>query len=258
MRALQGVGVLVTRPAEQAAPLCRLLEEAGAHVVRLPAIEVRAAAEAGDVARRLGPIDAYDLIIFTSANAARFGAALLDGQHTPTVAAIGPATARALARPGLRILTPVGGFDSESLLLHPLLTQPSGRRVLIIKGKQGREHLQDELSRRGAQVVLAEVYERERAGHDGAALAELEAQFADGRIHVVTATSAQIAHSLIETATPVLRDAFDRVHWLVPGARVAAAVRACGIGGAILQAASAADHDLLAAVVRWRSSESGA
>ena len=38
MSALQGVGVLVTRPEQQAMPLCRLLEIEGASTLRLPAV----------------------------------------------------------------------------------------------------------------------------------------------------------------------------------------------------------------------------
>ena len=38
MSALHGVGVLVTRPEQQATPLCRLLEAEGALTLRLPAM----------------------------------------------------------------------------------------------------------------------------------------------------------------------------------------------------------------------------
>jgi hypothetical protein len=51
---------------------------------------------------------------------------------------------------------------------------------------------------------------------------------------------------------------FDRVHWLVPGARVAGAVRERGVTAPILLADSAEDQDLVAAIVRWRSNVSGA
>src|SRR5579859_2333381 len=73
MQPLHGVGVLVTRPEQQATPLCRLLESAGAQVLRLPVIDIRAAADLSDIRGRLGRIGAFDLVIFTSANAVRFG-----------------------------------------------------------------------------------------------------------------------------------------------------------------------------------------
>jgi len=259
MLALQGVGVLVTRPEQQAMPLCRLLEASGAIALRLPAIEIKPLGDAHELKTRLGALEAFDLIIFTSANAVRFGAPLLTLQREPTLAAIGPATARALDQAGYRVtVTPTGGFDSESLLLHPKLANPAGLRVLIVKGMNGRELLQEELARRGAQVVIAGVYKRERAVHDAAELAALEAKLVAGEIQVITATSAEIAASLLATATPAVRREFNRVHWLVPGARVAAALRERGVTAPILQADTAEDQDLVAAIIRWRSCASGA
>jgi len=259
MPALQGVGVLVTRPEQQAMPLCRLLESAGALVWRLPAIVVKPVVDNHGIPGRLEAIETFDLVIFTSANAVRFGSRLLAGRQDLTLAAIGPATARALHEAGYRAtVTPAGGFDTENLLLHPLLAGSAGRRILLVKGRHGRELLQDQLLDRGAQVIVAEVYERERVRHGAAALQELETRFKAGQVQVVTATSVEIAAALLDLATPPLRAAFDHVHWLMPGARIAAALRARGVTAPILQAHSADDQDLMAAILRWRSSVSGA
>jgi uroporphyrinogen-III synthase len=259
MLALQGVGVLVTRPAQQATPLCRLLESSGALAVRLPAIDIKPLADAHGLRQQLRALEPFDLIIFTSANAVRFGAALLDQQRDLMLAAIGPATARALSQAGYPVtITPADGFDSESLLSHPMLARVGGRRVLLVKGLHGRELLRDLLTLRGAQVIVADVYQRERTHHSAATLAALEARMAAGGIDIITATSAEIAASLLDMATPALRREFDRVHWLVPGARVAEAVRGRGVPAPILQADTAEDQDLLSAILRWRSSVSGA
>jgi hypothetical protein len=59
-------------------------------------------------------------------------------------------------------------------------------------------------------------------------------------------------------ATPVLRRALDRVQWLVPSARVTQALRGRGVNAPVLQADTAEDQDLVAAIRRWRSSVSGA
>jgi uroporphyrinogen-III synthase len=258
MLPLQGIGVLVTRPEQQAMPLCRLLESCGAITFRLPAIDIKPLGDVHELRRRLGGLEAFDLIIFTSANAVRFGAALLAQRRDLTLAAIGPATARALTQAGYRVaVTPSEGFDSENLLAHPLLAN-SGRRVLLVKGLHGRETLQEQLTLRGAQVTAADVYQREPAGPGTAALDALERRLATGEIQLVTATSVEIASSLLDMATPALRREFDRVHWLVPGARIAGAVRERGVLAPILQADTAQDQDLVAAILRWRSSVSGA
>jgi uroporphyrinogen-III synthase len=259
MLPLQGVGVLVTRPEQQAMPLCRLLESLGAITVRLPAVDIKSVGNPHELRHRLGALEAFDLIIFTSTNAVRFGAALLDQKRELTLAAIGPATARALNQAGYRVaVTPAGGFDSEKLLAHPMLARVSGRRVLLVKGMHGREILREQLTLRGAQVIVADVYKRERADPGAAALRALEVSLAAGEIHIITATSAEIAASLLAMSTPALRREFDRVHWLVPGARVAGAVRERGVLAPILQADTAEDQDLVAAIMRWRSSVSGA
>ena len=260
MAALHGVGVLVTRPEQQAMPLCRLLENQGASTLRLPAIEIKAMTEGRrETAARLGALEDFDVIIFTSANAVRFGAALLDQKRDLTLAAMGPATARALNQAGYRVaVQPPQAFDSESLLRHPMLERPAGRRILIVKGADGRAFLEQELAQRGAQVMTADVYQRVPAVPSQAVLAVLLDRFTAGVVQVVTATSVDIARSLLGMASPALRGEFEHVHWLVPGARVAAGVRECGLSAPLLQAESAEDQDLVAALVRWRSSASGA
>ena len=259
MLPLHAVGVLVTRPQQQAMPLCRLLEARGASTFRLPAIEIKPLGDRGVLAARVGPLADFDLIIFSSSNAVRFGATLLEQKRDLTLAAIGPATARALNQAGYRVaVQPTGGFDSESLLRHPQFNSLAGQRILLIKGSHGRDLLQSELTRRGAQVTIADVYQRERANPSSADLAELERHFAARAIQVITATSVEIGENLLELATPALRADFDRVHWVVPGARIATSLRDRGLEGPILQADSAEDQDLVAAIVRWRASESGA
>jgi uroporphyrinogen-III synthase len=260
MPALQGVGVLVTRPEQQAMPLCRLLEIEGASTLRLPAVEIKPIGSRRETAAQLGALAEFDVIIFTSANAVRFGASLLDQKRDLTLAAVGPATARALNQAGYRVaVQPAGGtFDSESLLRHPRLEHPAGRRILIIKGSDGRPFLEDELARRGAQVVAAEVYRRVPTTPSPAILGALLESFTDGAVQVITATSLEIAGNLLGLATPALRCEFERVHWLVPGERIAAGLRERGLSSPLVQADSAEDHDLVAALIRWRSSASGA
>ena len=244
-------------------PLCRLLENQGATTLRLPAIEIKASRAIGEgrreTAARLGALEDFDVIIFTSANAVRFGAVLLDQKRDLTLAAIGPATARALNQAGYRVSVQAPlAFDSESLLLHPRLERPAGRSVLIIKGADGRAFLEQELTQRGARVMTADVYRRVPAAPSEAVLAALLDRFTEGAVQVVTSTSVDIARSLLGMASPALRGEFERVHWLVPGARVAAGVRECGLSAPLLQAESAEDQDLVAALLRWRSSASGA
>jgi uroporphyrinogen-III synthase len=259
MSPLQGVGVLVTRPELQAMPLCRLLETQGARTLRLPAVEIKPLGDRRALAAQLGALEDFDFIIFTSANAVRFGASFLDQKRDLTLAAIGPATARALNQAGYRVaLQPQGSTDSEGLLKHPRLEHLSGHRILMVRGTDGRQLLQQELTRRGATVVEVDVYHRTPAMPTAATLAAMHERFAAGEVHVITATSLSLGGALLDMATPELRSDFEQVHWLVPAQRIALGLRERGLKAPLLQSESAEDQDLVSALIRWRSSVSGA
>jgi len=251
--------VLVTRPELQAMPLCRLLEAQGASTLRLPAVEIKALGDRRALAMRLGALESFDVIIFTSANAVRFGASFLDQKRDLTLAAIGPATARALNQAGYRVaIQPPESFDTEGLLEHPRLAHVAGHRVLLVRGGDGRQMLVQELARRGATVVCADVYERAPAVPDAAVLAVVQNRLAAGEINIITATSLEVGRNLLQLATLELRSEFERVHWVVPGERIALGLRELGLQAPLLQARSAEDQDLVAALIRWRTSVSSA
>ena len=255
-------------------PLCRLLESYGATTLRLPAIDIKPLKDRRVMAEQLGVLENFDVILFTSANAVRFGVSFLDQKRDLTLAALGPATSRALNQAGYRVaIQPGESFDSEGLLSHPRLEHVAGHRILIIKGTHGRDLLQQELTRRGATVLCAEVYERVPAAVTAAALEAVRERFASGEMRVITATSLEIGAALLELAPlgppPLglapdgpasldLRGEFERAHWLVPGERVASGLRRLGLKAPLRQADSAEDQDLAAALIRWRSSVSGA
>ncbi|MEX2051631.1 MAG: uroporphyrinogen-III synthase, partial [Steroidobacteraceae bacterium] len=92
MSRLKGIGVLVTRPEHQAHHLCRLIEAEGGAAVRYPALVIKPRPDRAAVRAAIGPADRYDLVIFVSANAARFGADFLDQRRDAPVAAVGQAT----------------------------------------------------------------------------------------------------------------------------------------------------------------------
>jgi uroporphyrinogen-III synthase len=240
-------------------PLCRILESLGATTLRLPAVEIKPLKDRRALTAQLGVLENFDVILFTSANAVRFGVSFLDQKRDLTLAALGPATSRALNQAGYRVaIQPGESFDSEALLSHPRLERVAGHRILIIKGTHGRDLLQQELTRRGATVVCAEVYERVPTTVSAAALTAVQERFASGEMQVITATSLEIGAALLELAPHELRSEFERAHWLVPGERVAAGLRELGLKAPLLRADSAEDQDLAAALIRWRSSVSEA
>lgn len=227
--------------------------------LRLPAVEIKPLKDRRTQTEQLRALETFDIILFTSANAVRFGVSCLGQKRDLTLAALGPATSRALNQAGYRVvIQPLESFDSEGLLSHPRLEHVAGHRILIIKGNGGRDLLQQELTRRGAIVSYADVYERVPANPSAAVLDAVQARFAAGDLHVITATSLEIGASLLKLASPTLRSEFELVHWLVPVERIASGLRDLGLAAPMLRADSAEDQDLAAALIRWRSSVSGA
>lgn len=159
---LQGLGVLVTRPSEQAQRLGEAIEAAHGRPIIFPCVEITGPADKDAVKVQLKQASQYDLLIFISLNAVQYAFDLLPdslpmGQK---IAAVGAATAAKLTHYGLDPdLTPEH-FDSESLLAMPQLADMSGQRVLVLRGNGGRELIAETLRERGAQVDYAEVYQR--------------------------------------------------------------------------------------------------
>ena len=193
---LAGRGVLVTRPKDQAAALCRLIEMAGGRPIPFPTTDIEPAGDL-EAARRLLAAPA-DIMFFASRNAVDYALPLFPGGRLPMgprLAAIGKATADALAAAGRAPdLVPAGRYDSETLLTHPALQDLRGQRVLIVRGEGGRPLLGETLRARGAEVRFAEVYRRALPTVDPA---RLVADWAE-QVHLVTATSGEILDNLIQ------------------------------------------------------------
>ena len=250
--ALEGFTVVVTRPARQAGPFVAMLQDAGADPILLPTIEIEPIEL--DVASRaaLAPDD-FDWTVYTSANAVECSLQQLPRPARTRVAAIGRATARALDEQGIRVdAVPQAASDSEGLLALGAFTDLRGQRILIVKGAGGRTLLRAELARRGAEVVLCEVYRRRPAAADPAALEALQKASGHTRL-IVVVTSGEVLGALLETAPdgrlPKLRDAT----LLVPGERVAASARSLGWRGPLVVAPSAEDGVMFATLARHSS-----
>jgi uroporphyrinogen-III synthase len=250
---LTGIGVLVTRPEHQAGHLCQLIEAEGGAAVRYPALVIKPRPDRAAVRAAIGPADRYDLVVFVSANAVRYGADILDQRRDVPVAAIGQATAAALNAAGNRVsLMPEEGADSESLLAMPQLAHMSGQRVLIVRGNGGRDLLQEVMTARGAQVQHAEVYIRETAYPSMERKAEVEKLWRQGGISVYSATSVALLEALIGIVTPRCRELMHSTALVTGSRRVAEAAVRLGLGSPLVLADSPEDAALVGALVRWR------
>ncbi len=192
-RPLRGRTIVVTRPSDQAAPFVEALREQGARVLPAPAIVLRPPRSWGALDRALGRLEAYDALIFTSANgAARFFARLRDKAidlrdlNGIEVIAIGPATAAAVEERGLRVAAVPEDYRAEGILGILRRRNLRGARVLIPRAEVARDVLPRMLRRRGAEVEVAPVY---RAVPSRVGLAEIRSALRRGRLDLLTFTS---------------------------------------------------------------------
>jgi len=160
---LAGLSVLVTRPEQQSEGLCDLIQAAHGRPIRFPAIEILGPADKHAARAALKGASRADVLIFVSANAVQYAFPLLPGQLPldMDIAAVGSATARALAGSGLDPTLVPQRMDSEGLLALPALQDVGGKSVYILRGNGGRELLSQTLRERGAEVCQVEVYRRE-------------------------------------------------------------------------------------------------
>lgn len=256
MASLTGIGVLVTRPEHQAHHLCQMIEAEGGAAVRYPALVIKPRPDRAAVRAAIGPADRYDVIIFVSANAVRFGADLLGLQRDLPIAAIGQATGAALNAAGFRVsLMPVEGSDSESLLAMPQLAHMSGQRVLIVRGSGGRELLAEVLTARGALVQYAEIYTREPAHPNAELQGEIEQLWRQGGLRAYVATSVEVLEALVGIVTPRCRELMDSTALVTGSRRVAEATTRLGLGSPVVLADSPDDAGLTGALVRWNKGD---
>ncbi|ANN80560.1 hypothetical protein BAU07_16975 [Bordetella flabilis] len=175
---------VLTRPAGRNEDLAVRLREAGWQVHEWPALHIEPIPAVADAVPL--PRD-FDLAIFVSGNAASLYLRQLQGRGQRTwpvscvAAAVGPATAGRLRESGwmstgCAVVHPAveaPRHDSEALWDCLVARGPLPRRVLLVRGAEGRDWLGERLREHGAQVTVHPVYRRTAAPWDAAVLAQL-------------------------------------------------------------------------------------
>jgi uroporphyrinogen-III synthase len=244
---LKGVAVLVTRPAAQSQDLCARIQSQGGEAIAFPTIAIEPVATSP--AQRK-----YDWLIFVSANAVRHGLPLIDRDAGARIAAIGKATAAALAACEVRVdAMPSGNATSETLLAHPAFSNINQQSVLIVKGVGGRELLHDALTQRGAQVTTLEVYKRVPPPVDAARVQALEQRWRDDGVDIVTLTSVETLDNLLLTLSESGRDLLKATPFVAVSERIADAARGKGLIGACVLSRGADDDALIGAIAAWHA-----
>lgn len=245
---LAGRGIVVTRPAHQAAPLADLIRAAGGNPIIFPVLEILDTADLQPLIEVIDRLDVFDLAIFISPNAVLRAMNQIAARRTwPAglrAAAIGKGSVKELKRFGINdVIAPTRVFDSEQLLELPQLQAVAGQRVAIFRGDGGRELLGDTLTARGARVEYVECYRRVRPRADAAPLLKA---WARNEVHAVTVTSSEGLRNLFEMVGKLGQSWLRRTLVLAPHPRIAAAARELGCGNVVETAPG--DDGLIAAL----------
>jgi len=178
---LSGVRVLVGRARHQAGALSSELRRRGAEVIEIPFIEIRKPRSFKPLDAALQNLGTYDWLILTSVNgveamwdrmqkmreghdfsrAARTtksAGALAAAGPRPRIAAIGPATKKAIEQRGAQVAVVPREYVAESVVRR-LKSKVKGKRVLLVRAKVARDVIPRELRKAGAHVDVVEAYE---------------------------------------------------------------------------------------------------
>src|SRR5882724_8607413 len=162
---LIGQRILIGRAKHQANALSEQVKALGAQVMQIPFIEISKPRSYRPLDEALVNIQNYDWLILTSVNGVeavwermkklRLSASRL--KHLK-IAAIGPATKKAIEAQGLAVQVVPKQYVAESVVMS-LHKRVAGKRVLLARARVARDVIPRELRKAGALVDVVEAYE---------------------------------------------------------------------------------------------------
>jgi uroporphyrinogen-III synthase len=194
--------VLVGRARHQASALSSRLHELGADVIEIPFIEIRKPFSYKPLDSALRELHDYDWLILTSVNGVealwkRMEKLRLTKKHLQhlRVAAIGPATRKAIEKHGVKVSVVPEEYIAESVV-DSLRDRVAGKRVLLARAKVARDVIPRELRKLGAKVDVVEAYETTVPKKSRKQLRAV-LEDAKRRPHVITFTSSSTARNFV-------------------------------------------------------------
>jgi uroporphyrinogen-III synthase len=162
---LSGIRVLVGRARHQASALSAGLRRLGANVIEIPFIEIRKPRSFKPLDSALRNLSQYHWLILTSVNGVdamwermeRLQITRVSLKHL-RIAAIGPATKKAIERRGISVDIVPEEYIAESVV-RTLKPKVHGKRLLLVRAKVARDVIPRELGEAGAHVNVVEAYE---------------------------------------------------------------------------------------------------
>jgi uroporphyrinogen III methyltransferase/synthase len=237
-RPLFGTRVLVTRARDQAAELVDRLSALGAEAVEAPMIRIDPPEDPSALLEAARDPSRFDWIVFASVNAVEaFMTALLAGNRDvralkgPRLCAVGAGTAERLQQYGIKVDLVPDEYCADAVATSiSALGSVEGSRVLLPRADIGRDVIARGLRAAGAIVTDVVAYRTVLEDTQREDDPDIYGQLLEGRIHVVTFTSASAVRNFArlygaEQAADLLR----RTVVAVIGPTTAEAARQLGI-----------------------------
>lgn len=209
---LFGQRIVVTRPSGEAGRAAAVLEALGAEALIAPTVAILPLDDYGPLDRAIDGLADFDWLVFTSGNGVRHFLDRLEARGRDLralghlkLAAIGPATAEALAGWRLKADVVPESYRSEALA-EALAGQVAGRRVLLARADRGRTVLRDELEQ-VADVVQVPVYRNVDAESLPPSVLD---RLAEGSVDWITLTSSAITERFDALLPESVREAIGR------------------------------------------------
>jgi len=248
---LQGVHILITRPAEQSKTLESILSNHGAKVSLFPTIKITANTNLEDHEDpSIKSLSNSDVIIFASANAVRFAAPIIVTKklHSKSCvfAAIGDATEKKMKEFGLKsCIRPKSNFNSENLLTLPFFKDVGNKKIVIVRGNSGRELLAQILKSRGAHIQYLEAYKREIPKD----VCFNIKKYSNPKLDLITITSVEILNNLVQMADKKSLTEIKRILLAVGNKRIGEECKNQGFEQKHIIAKNPSDEDMLEAIL---------
>lgn len=259
---LSGTRILVGRARHQAGSLSSSLRSLGASIIEIPFIEIRNPQSFAPLDQALKNLKSYDWLILTSANGVeamwqrlrKFRITRRKLAHLQ-IAAIGPATKKAIVKHGLKVKMVPEEYVAESVV-KGLRDKVNGKRVLLVRAKVARDVIPDSLRDAGAQVDVVEAYETVVPEKSKARLRALIKDKAR-RPHVVTFTSSSTVRNFADLLGQPAAAALKTIQFASIGPVTSATLRELGLPVAV-EAREFTMGGLIRAIVLSRYAEPSA
>ncbi|HEU0114509.1 MAG TPA: hydroxymethylbilane synthase [Thermomicrobiales bacterium] len=252
---LAGLRVLATRPADRAGELIDALRAAGAEPIAYPLTRIDDPDDWAPVDRALAALanGEYDWVVFTSANAVTrlaeraAASAIAPWPERTKTAAVGAATARALAAAGIPVDLRPDQPDAAGVVAALRRTGVAGARVLFPHGDLASDTIAEGLTAAGATVDAAIFY---RTAPEPEPPAEARERLLAGAVDALTFASPSSARRLAADLGPAF-PAVAALPTICVGPATADAARSLGYNVAAVAAEPSA-AGIVAALAAWR------